>query len=122
MRIVNNLFITSNSFRTLLFCKYSAGHVVGLAGSHGMAGAALLASTASLKSGAGIVHLLHPEEYASEFYQPVFEWLNKYFVEITHDIIIDFKLDYLNSIGNQPYNGRNLLRLPTPHLIRAYRK
>lgn len=41
--------------------KYQAGHVVGIAGSKGMMGAACLAGLASLKSGCGICHLLHPE-------------------------------------------------------------
>lgn len=39
--------------------KYEAGHVMGLAGSPGMPGAALLAGTAALRAGAGIVRLLH---------------------------------------------------------------
>lgn len=47
--------------------KYSAGHVVGLSGFHGMAGSSLLASWACMRSGAGIVHLLHPEKYSQEF-------------------------------------------------------
>ncbi len=47
--------------------KYEAGHVVALAGSHGMAGAAIMSSLAAIRSGAGIVHLLHPEEYSMEF-------------------------------------------------------
>ncbi len=47
--------------------KYTSGHVVGIAGSHGMAGAALMTSFAALRSGAGIVHLLHPDEYSLEF-------------------------------------------------------
>ncbi len=47
--------------------KYTAGHVVGLAGSHGMAGAALMTSYSALKSGAGITHLLFPDEYTTEF-------------------------------------------------------
>ncbi len=46
--------------------KYEAGHVVGLAGSHGMAGAAMLASLAAMKAGAGIVHLLVPENLLQE--------------------------------------------------------
>lgn len=46
--------------------KYEAGHVVALAGSHGMAGAAMMASWSALKSGAGIVHLLHPENLLPE--------------------------------------------------------
>lgn len=40
--------------------KYQAGHVVGLAGSPKMPGAAMLSSLTALRSGAGIVHLLHP--------------------------------------------------------------
>lgn len=53
--------------------KYERGFVVGLAGSHGMAGAALMTSLAALKAGAGIVHLLHPEEYSLEFCTPPLE-------------------------------------------------
>lgn len=41
--------------------KYQAGYVIALAGSYGMAGAALLATRAALHSGAGIVRLFHPE-------------------------------------------------------------
>lgn len=42
--------------------KYQAGLVVGLAGSPEMPGAAILSSLASLRGGAGITRLLHPEE------------------------------------------------------------
>lgn len=41
--------------------KYQAGLVVGLAGSPGMPGAAMLASYAALRSGCGLARLLHPE-------------------------------------------------------------
>ncbi|MEI8365779.1 MAG: NAD(P)H-hydrate dehydratase [Parachlamydiaceae bacterium] len=41
--------------------KYEAGLVVGMAGSPGMPGAAILASSAALRGGAGIVRLLHPD-------------------------------------------------------------
>jgi NAD(P)H-hydrate epimerase len=41
--------------------KYQAGYVVGLAGSPAMPGAAILSSTAALRSGAGIVRLFYPE-------------------------------------------------------------
>lgn len=47
--------------------KYQAGDVAAIAGSHGMAGAALLSSWAALKAGAGIVHLLHHDSYSAEF-------------------------------------------------------
>lgn len=40
--------------------KYHRGHVIGLAGSPSMPGAALLSSYAALNGGAGIVHLMHP--------------------------------------------------------------
>jgi len=39
--------------------KYERGYVVGLSGSPGMSGAALLASLAAMRSGAGIVRLFH---------------------------------------------------------------
>jgi len=41
--------------------KYQAGHVIALAGSPGMPGAAILSGMAALKGGAGIVRILHPE-------------------------------------------------------------
>lgn len=40
--------------------KYQAGSVIAIAGSHGMAGAAILSSSAALHGGAGIVYLVHP--------------------------------------------------------------
>lgn len=40
--------------------KYQAGYVVGLAGSPGMSGAAILSAQAAMRGGAGIVKLLHP--------------------------------------------------------------
>ena len=46
--------------------KYEAGYVVGLAGSPGMPGAAILASSAALRGGAGIVKLFHPDGMQSE--------------------------------------------------------
>ncbi len=36
-------------------------------------------------------------ENASEFYTPVFDWLNNYITQVTRDLYFDFKLDYLNS-------------------------
>lgn len=46
--------------------KYEAGYVVGLSGSPDMPGAAILASTAALRGGAGIVRLLHPDGMQAE--------------------------------------------------------
>lgn len=47
--------------------KYQAGHVIGLSGSPGMAGAAILSSISSLKGGAGITRILHPDGMQIEF-------------------------------------------------------
>ncbi len=46
--------------------KYQAGHVIGLSGSPGMPGASILAGTAALRGGAGIVRILHPEGMQAE--------------------------------------------------------
>lgn len=46
--------------------KYQAGLVVGLAGSPGMPGAAILSSLAALRGGAGIVRILHPAGMENE--------------------------------------------------------
>lgn len=46
--------------------KYETGYVVGLGGGPGMPGAPILASFAALRSGAGIVRLLHPAGMESE--------------------------------------------------------
>jgi len=46
--------------------KYNAGYVVTLSGSQGMSGAAFLSTFASLRSGAGIVHLFYNESMRSE--------------------------------------------------------
>lgn len=46
--------------------KYQAGYVMGLAGSPGMPGAALLSSLAALRGGCGMVRLLHPDGMQSE--------------------------------------------------------
>lgn len=73
--------------------KYEAGHVVGLAGSPAYPGAAILASLAALCSGAGIVHLMHPEHmemelafgpyelikvpYANDNIEPILDLMNR---------------------------------------------
>ena len=62
--------------------KYQAGHVVGLSGSHGMCGAAMMASWAALKAGAGIVHLLHHESLTQELAGPPWEIVRTPFKDI----------------------------------------
>ncbi|EFB41552.1 hypothetical protein pah_c029o062 [Parachlamydia acanthamoebae str. Hall's coccus] len=53
--------------------KYERGQVVGLAGSPGMPGAALLASLAALRGGAGIVRLLYPDGMHNELAASAYE-------------------------------------------------
>lgn len=53
--------------------KYEAGYVIGLSGSPGMPGAALLATTAALRGGAGMVRLLHPEGMQAELANSLYE-------------------------------------------------
>lgn len=53
--------------------KYERGYVIGLAGSTGMAGAAMLSSWAALAGGAGIVKLMHPEGMQNELVTSPYE-------------------------------------------------
>jgi NAD(P)H-hydrate epimerase len=53
--------------------KYEAGLVVGLGGSPGYPGAAMLAATAALHGGAGIVRLLHPQGMEAELISSPYE-------------------------------------------------
>ncbi|WP_194847029.1 NAD(P)H-hydrate dehydratase [Candidatus Neptunochlamydia vexilliferae] len=53
--------------------KYEAGYVIAIAGSPGMPGAAMLASLAALKGGAGIVRLFHPEGMEEELAPAAYE-------------------------------------------------
>ncbi len=53
--------------------KYQAGYVIAIAGSPGMPGAALLASYAVLRAGAGIVRLFHPSGMEAELSGAPFE-------------------------------------------------
>ena len=53
--------------------KYQTGLVIGLAGSPGMPGAALLASAAALRAGAGLVRLLHPRGMEAELSNSPYE-------------------------------------------------
>lgn len=46
--------------------KYEAGYVVGLTGSPGMSGAAILSCLSALRGGAGIVRMLHPDGMQAE--------------------------------------------------------
>lgn len=53
--------------------KYETGYVIGVAGSTGMAGAALLSCWSSLCGGAGIVRLMHPKGMENELVTSPYE-------------------------------------------------
>lgn len=53
--------------------KYQAGLVIGLGGSPGMPGAAILASLGALRGGAGLVRLLHPAGMEAELSSSPYE-------------------------------------------------
>lgn len=56
--------------------KYQAGYVVAVAGSPGMPGAALLSTSAAMRSGAGIVRLFYPEGMHSELAAAPYELIS----------------------------------------------
>jgi NAD(P)H-hydrate epimerase len=57
--------------------KYQAGYAIAIAGSPGMPGAALLASYAVLRAGAGIVRLFHPSGMEAELSGAPFELIRQ---------------------------------------------
>lgn len=57
--------------------KYKAGYVIAIAGSPGMPGAAMLSTYAALKSGAGIVRLLHPKGMEAELSSSPYELIRQ---------------------------------------------
>jgi len=68
--------------------KYEAGYVVGLAGSSGMAGAAILSSLAALRSGAGIMRLIHPDAMQAELAGAPYEIIKQSYQEKEEDLIL----------------------------------
>ncbi len=69
--------------------KYQAGYVVGLAGSPGMPGAALLSSSAALRSGAGMMRLLHPQGMQAELAHSPYELIKMAYSSQDTDLIIE---------------------------------
>jgi ADP-dependent NAD(P)H-hydrate dehydratase / NAD(P)H-hydrate epimerase len=108
--------------------KYQAGHVVGLAGSPGFTGAAILSSFAALRGGAGIVHLLFPNGMESDLGSAPAE-LIKIPYQLTDDDSILGWMNKANAVFIGPGMGRddstkkllkNLLpRIPKPCVIDA---
>jgi len=69
--------------------KYEAGFVVGLAGSSGMSGAAILSSTAALKSGSGIVKLFYNENIENQLENSLNELIKIPYNATDHLLIIE---------------------------------
>lgn len=63
--------------------KYETGYVMGLAGSPGMPGAALLSSWAAFRGGCGIVRLLHPRGMEAELAHSPYELIKVPYDEST---------------------------------------
>jgi len=70
--------------------KYQAGYVVGLAGSPGMPGAANLSSAAALRSGAGVVKLLHPHGMEAELSSSMYELIKIPYKKNDTDLILEY--------------------------------
>lgn len=68
--------------------KYEAGLVVALAGSPGMPGAAMLATFAALRGGAGIVRLLHPQGMEKELSSSLYELIKIPYDISDHDAVV----------------------------------
>jgi hydroxyethylthiazole kinase-like uncharacterized protein yjeF len=69
--------------------KYQAGLVVGLAGSPGMSGAAILSSMAALRGGAGIVRLLYPIGMEAELSFSPHELIKLSYLSDEHEKILE---------------------------------
>lgn len=85
--------------------KYEAGYVVGLTGSSGMSGAAMLSGASSLRAGAGIVRLWHPEGTQAEMSTIFPELLHNYYAHNFEELIASFNKASANYFG--PGIGRS---------------
>lgn len=100
--------------------KYEAGLAIGLAGSPGMPGAALLASLACLRGGAGLVKLLHPEGTETELGAQPMELIKVSFGPRDHDQVLEL-LNRGSAVFIGPGLGKSkgtkeLLKKVIPHL------
>lgn len=86
--------------------KYQAGYIVGLAGSPGMPGAALLSSSATLRSGAGITKLLYPAGMEEELSTSPYELIKVAYQPSETSKIIDL-LNQASAVFIGPGLGRS---------------
>jgi NAD(P)H-hydrate epimerase len=70
--------------------KYQAGYVVGVAGSPGMPGAALLASWSAIASGAGMIRLMHPPGMEAELSGSTYEVIKTPYTTVD-EILVQMK-------------------------------
>lgn len=96
--------------------KYLVGQVLAFAGSHGMGGAALLATTSALRAGAGIVKLFHPKGIEGDLIQAPYELIKGDWEQ--RDLIIE-ELKRTKSVIIGPgmgkaKEGRNFLEFLMP--------
>lgn len=102
--------------------KYEAGYVVGLAGSSGMPGAAILSSTAALRGGAGIVRLLHPDGMQGELAASPYELIRESFHYENTNVVLDL-INKASAVFIGPGMGRSeqaveLLRAVLPNIAK----
>ena len=101
--------------------KYQRGYVIGLSGSPGMPGAAMLSSYAALRGGAGIVRLLHPEGMQTELAPSPYELIRQSYPKGDNEI--DEIMNRASATYVGPGLGRSkevsvLLRSLLPKLIK----
>ncbi len=102
--------------------KYERGYVIGLAGSPGMPGAAVLSSWSALNGGAGIVRLLYPEGMETELSAIPYELIKTSYNHENYDEIVNL-LNEASAFFIGPGLGRKnttkiLLQKILPHLIK----
>lgn len=102
--------------------KYEAGLVVGLAGSPGMPGAAMLSSLAALRGGAGIVRLLHSDGMQGELAFSPYELIKIPYQEKDSKGILE-ELNKASAVFIGPGMGRTpetrrLLKKVLPHVLK----
>lgn len=100
--------------------KYEAGYVVGLSGSVGMSGAAILSAISALRAGAGIVRLLHPDGIQMELANSPYELIKQpYHPDDIHTIAETMNQASATYVGpglGRSNQTRQLLRVLLPTL------
>lgn len=118
------IMITADEMKTLLppivnnRHKYQAGLVVGLAGSPGMPGAAILSSLASLRGGAGIVRLLHPSGMEAELASTPYELIKVPYLHEDPETVIE-ALNVAKAVFIGPGLGRDAKARSLLHAVLA---